>query len=279
MSSTIERETGDAPVNGTHIHYECAGGGDAIVVFVHAGIADMRMWEPQFDLFAGKYRTVRYDLRGFGQSPMPEGGQYSNRDDLFGLLNHLGIAKAALIGCSMGGAAAIDFALEHPTMVTSLVAVGAGVGGYIPTDSASFTYWGELVAAIQKGDLDRAREMEAALWIDGTGRDASQINPTYRARARELHRDNFKPQRLLYPERQLKPPAIERLGEISAPTLVLVGDRDAPDVLKLASRLQTDIKGARLEVIRDAAHLPNLEHPAEFNRQVLEFLASAGASK
>ncbi len=276
MSTTIQRETGDAPVNGARFHYERAGGGDAAVVFLHAGVSDMRMWDPQFDRFARRYRTIRYDLRGFGKSPMPEGGQYSNRDDLFGLLNHLGVEKAALIGCSMGGAAAVDFALEHPAMVTALVLVGAGVGGYIPTDSASFAYWGELVAAIQKGDLDRAREMEAALWIDGLGRDAAQIDPAYRARARELHRDNFKPERLLHPEQPLKPPAIERLGEISVPALVLIGDRDAPDVLKLANRLASDVKGARLEMIRDAAHLPNLEHPEVFNRLVLEFLASAG---
>jgi 3-oxoadipate enol-lactonase len=274
MSISLERQIGDAPVNGARIHYEAAGSGDAAVVFIHAGVADMRIWEPQIEVFARKYRTIRYDLRGFGQSPMPD-GQYANRGDLFGLLKHLEVAKAALIGCSMGGATAIDFALEHPAMVSALVAVGAGASGFVPTESASFTYWGELVAAIQKGEVDRAREMEAAMWIDGTGRDASQIDPKYRERARELHRDNFKPERLLHPEQQLTPPAIGRLGEIKAPTLVLIGDRDAPELLKLASKLAGEVAGARLEVIRDAAHLPNLEHPAEFNRLVLEFLASA----
>jgi 3-oxoadipate enol-lactonase len=274
VSATIEREVGDANINGTRIHYECAGAG-APVVFIHAGVSDSRMWDPQVDVFARKYRVIRYDLRGFGQTPMPE-GEYALRDDLHALLKHLSIAKAALIGCSMGGATAIDFTLEHPDMVSALVAVGAGVSGYVPTESASFTFWGELVSAIQKGDLDRAREMEAALWLDGVGRDASQIDAKYRARARELHRENFKPEHLLRPERALKPPAIERLGEIAAPTLVMGGDRDAPEMLPLAKRIAAEVKGARLELIVNAAHLPSLEHPEQFNRIVLEFLASAG---
>jgi pimeloyl-ACP methyl ester carboxylesterase len=274
LSATIERETGDAAVNGTRIHYECAGSG-APVVFIHAGVADLRMWDPQVEVFARKYRVIRYDLRGFGQSPMPE-GPYANGDDLYGLLEHLGIAKAALIGCSMGGAAAFDFVLEHPAMVTALVAVGSGVNGYVPTDmTQEAAHWGAFIGAIQKGEIGRARELDASLWIDGIGRDASQIDPAYRKRARELHRDNFKPERLLHPETQHKPPAIERLGEIAAPLLVMVGDRDEPNLLKLANRLKSEVKGARLEVIRNAAHLPSLEHPAEFNRIVLEFLASS----
>ena len=87
------------------------------------------MWDPQIEAFASRFKVVRYDLRGFGKSSMPE-ESFALRDDLLAVLKHLGIGKAALVGCSMGGATAIDFTLEHPEMVTALVPVGAGVSGW-----------------------------------------------------------------------------------------------------------------------------------------------------
>ena len=89
-----------------------------------------------------------------------------------------------------------------------------------------------------------------------------------------MHKDNFSLTRLLHPEEELKPPALGRLGEIKVPALVMVGDSDAPEMIAIADRLAADISGAKRATIRDAAHLPNLEHPDEFNRIVMEFLTS-----
>ena len=114
--------------------------------------------------------------------------------------------------------------------------------------------------------------MDAKLWLDGPSRDASRIDRLYRERARQLHKDNFSLTRFLHPEEELKPPALARLGEIKVPVLVMVGDADAPDVIAVADRLTADISGAKRVTIRDAAHLPNLERPDEFNRIVMEFL-------
>src|SRR5690349_4664241 len=120
-------ETGFAEINGAQIYYEIAGAGQP-VVFVHAGIADRRMWDPQFELFAERYRALRYDHRGMGKSSMPA-GPYALRDDLYMLTRHFDLGPAVLIGCSMGGGAALDCVVEYPNVARALVLVGAGVSG------------------------------------------------------------------------------------------------------------------------------------------------------
>jgi 3-oxoadipate enol-lactonase len=269
-------QTGYAPSSGTRIYFECAGSG-APLVFLHAGVSDSRMWDPQFDAFHETRRVVRYDHRSFGKSAWVE-EQYSLRDDLLSVLRHLGIERAALVGCSMGGAAAIDFTLEHPEMTTALVLVGSGVSG--PNDPALLSedakrVWSQGMELMRRGDLDGVRELEAKYWLDGPLRDPALIDPRYRARARQLHRDNFSIERMSRQERPLSPPAIGRLGEIKAPTLILIGDSDAEDLARLAERMSVEIPGAKRVTIRNAAHLPSLEHPDEFNAILRDFLASA----
>ena len=263
-------KSGYAPSDGAKIYFESAGAGPT-VVFIHAGVSDRRMWDPQFDFFARKFRVVRYDLRGFGKSEMPD-LPYSNRADLGNVLLHLKIDKAALVGCSMGGATAIDFTLEHPERVTALLPVGAGVSGWNEWSDEGIRYFTEFMRLAKEGNIERAREMDAVLWLDGPARDPSRIDPSYRRRAREIHKDNFSFTRFAHPEQELKPPAIGRLREINCPTLVLVGDSDTPELMKLATRLAKEIPGARSVTIANAAHLPNLEHPDEFNALVDEFL-------
>jgi 3-oxoadipate enol-lactonase len=273
MNSRSDLKSGYVPSGAANLYFESAGSGPALV-FIHAGVSDSRMWDPQFDAFASKFQVVRYDHRGFGKSKMPE-GPYALRDDLLSVIRHLGIARATLIGCSMGGATAIDFALEHPEMVSGLVLVGSGVSGL--NDASQLTedvlkYWKEFLTAVRDGDVDRAREMDAKHWIDGPSRDAGRIDPVYRNRARELHRENFSMQRFATQETPLKPPAVGRLGEIRVPTLVVIGDSDEKDLIKLADKLVTEIPSATKVQVDNAAHLPSLEHPQLFNEILNDFL-------
>jgi pimeloyl-ACP methyl ester carboxylesterase len=271
VSPDLRIQTGYAhAASGAEIYFESAGAGPA-VVFIHAGVADCRMWDPQFEAFADRFRLIRYDLRGFGKSRMRD-GPYSLRDDLLSVLEHLGVAKAALVGCSMGGATAIDFTLEHPEMVTALVPVGAGVSGSTEWSKESIDHFGALMSHFQNGELDRARDLDARFWIDGPSRDPARIDADYSARARRLHSENFSVERSLHPEQELKPPAAGRLGEIKAPTMVVIGDCDAQDLIKLAHRMKAEIAGAKIATIANAAHLPSLEHPPQFNRLLLDFL-------
>lgn len=262
--------TGYAPSNGAKLYFETCGDGPALV-FIHAGVSDDRMWDPQVEAFASRFKVIRYDHRGFGKSTMPE-ETFALRDDLLAVLRHLGIGKAALVGCSMGGATAIDFTLEHPEMVSALMPVGAGVSGWNDWSPESINLFTEMTGLVKKGDAERAFEISAHYWIDGPGREASRIDPKYRERAWQLYKENFALDFFKRAESVLNPPAVTRLKEIKAPTMVVIGDCDAQDLRKVAQRLASEIAGATMTTIENAAHLPSLEHPAQFNRLLEGFL-------
>ena len=142
MSNTKPVQTGFAEINGTTLYYEVAGAGHPFVL-VHGHLLDRRSWDDQFAVFAQRYRVIRYDQRGFGDSGLiTKGESYSDRQDLYALMKFLGIESAYLMGVSGGGALAIDFTLEHPEMVDALIPVTAGVSGFSelttePTASAT----------------------------------------------------------------------------------------------------------------------------------------------
>lgn len=272
MPERLVSETGFADVNGARLYYEVAGSGPPLVL-IHAGIADSRMWDDQFAAFARQHRVVRYDVRGFGQSAMPP-GPFAHRADLRALLRHLGIGRVALVGVSMGGGIAVDFALDYPAMVAALIPVAAGVSGRTPSDFLR-RRWAEMGVAAERGDFDEVNELELRLWVDGAGRTPDQVDPGVRERMRAMNAGviaNESQERGGVPQR-LDPPALGRLGEIAAPTLVIVGDRDVPDILETADLLAAGIAGARKVVLPGVAHMLTMEVPATFNRQVLDFLA------
>ncbi|HEY7358443.1 MAG TPA: alpha/beta hydrolase, partial [Ktedonobacterales bacterium] len=188
-------------------------------------------------------------------------------------LRFLGVERAYLVGSSMGGSLAIDFALEHPEMVAALIPVGAGVSGEQPSDFL-LERWKEIDAAAEGGDLAQAVELELRLWVDGPGRSPEQVDPVMREQVRQMNTENFAraPEQEQGQPQPLELPAIARLGEIHAPTLVLVGAHDVPDMLASADLLARGIPGAQKAVMPGAAHLPSMEQPEQFNRLVLKFL-------
>ncbi len=268
----LDSERGVAEVNGARIAYEVAGAGHPLTL-IHAGIADRRMWDDQFAAFAAEYRTVRYDIRGFGQSTIPP-SPYTMREDLRALLDHLGIARTHLLGVSLGGSIAIDFTIDHPEMVAALIPVAAGIGGQAPAPELQGR-WREIEEVAKRGDLTAVNELELRLWVDGEGRAAGPVDPAVRERVREMNAAVLAreaEQDHAESVNRLDPPAIGRLAEIAAPTLVIVGACDVPGVVASAELLATRIPGARHVVLPEVAHLPPMEAPGEFNRLVLDFL-------
>ena len=262
-------------MNGTRIHYEERGEGTA-VVFIHAGIVNLHMWDEQIDVFAQNYRVIRYDMRGWGQTVRTP-GEFSDVADLHGLLQHLGVAQAAVVGCSFGGKTAIDFALVHPEMVSALVLVGAAVGGF-DWQAADF---GEkdaaMEAAYDRGERELSAELETQIWFDGPKRTPEKVDQAARGRVYEMVLNHHK---LLEPvgsrRIELYPPAIERLSEITAPALVLVGQEDVADIRAIGELLTEKLPIVdELVVMQDTAHFPNVERPSTFNRLVLDFLEKA----
>lgn len=256
--------TGFVSVDGGRLWYETAGEG-APVVLIHGGLWDSRMWDEQFEPLAERCRVVRYDLRGYGRSDRPE-AEYSHTDDLAGLMTKLKIPSAALVGLSMGGEIAIDFALEHPDMVAALVLAAPGLGGY-EFSAALERRYAKAEAALEEGDIRKAAELELKIWAparDGTPRDL---------RIQEIAMDNAH-QVAIDPklQRRIKPPAIDRLGEISVPTLVISGDQDVADMDRIAKLIVERIPGARRAVMQGADHAVNMRRPADFTARLLGFL-------
>ncbi len=266
----MPRTTGTAGVNGATLHYEVAGEGEPLVL-VHAGIADGRMWDPQMEAFSRRYRTIRYDLRGFGRSPMVE-GPYSHHADLRALLDALQVDRAAFVGCSMGGGAVLDFALENPGRAEALVLVGSAVGGF-EFDEGPPEEWEELVAADEAGDLEMVSELEVRMWVDGPRRGPDVVDPAVRGLVRGMNLIALKNEALrLGEEQEPETPAASRLSQVRAPTLVIVGDEDRARPQAAADLLERELPDARKTVMPGTAHLPNMERPEEFNRLVLDFL-------
>ena len=258
----------DTQLNGARIHYEQEGVGLPLV-FLHAGVADSRMWQPQIRAFADQFECIAPDIRGFGLSALPP-GPWSPVGDLLGLIDHLHLKPVHLVGCSIGGGVAIDFAIEHGERISKLVLVGPGVGG-VHFSAQYPELFAEAEAAEKAGDRHAIVEADARLWLDGPRRRPGYVKDPLRKLFFEMD-SNFDSDFDSAPIDQIEPPAAERLHEITAPTLVVVGDEDAPPVFDAVELLMDKVPHARKAVIHDAAHLPNLEHPEEFNRIVLEFL-------
>ncbi len=262
-------QTGFAEINGGRLYYEVAGDGPALVL-VHAGIADRRMWDDQFLVFAQHFRVIRCDFWGFGRSTLPE-SPFSLHEDLYQLLKILGAGPVHLMGCSLGGRVSIDLALTYPQLVKSLTLVGSGLSGYDFTGDVLQRHFAQMRAAYERNDVDGALELVIQLWVDGRDRTPDQVDPRVRARVREMLDGRTE---WTIAEQPLQPAAIHRLKEIDIPTLILIGDRDEENIATIANLLAENIPGARKLVIPDTAHLPNMEKPGPFNDVVLEFLRS-----
>jgi pimeloyl-ACP methyl ester carboxylesterase len=257
-------------INGANLYYEVAGSGYPLVL-IHAGVADSRMWDEQFAVFAEKYHVVRYDLRGFGKSSVPA-MSFASHDELAELLIHLSINKTHVVGISYGSRIALDFTLAYPELVAKLVLVAPSVSGSEPTPDVQ-AFYDEEEDLLDKEDMEAATELNLRMWVDGPQRAAAEVDPKVRSLVHDMQLQAFQ---TVFPaeavERDLEPPAILRLNEVIAPTLIVVGDYDLPSKLEISQHLQKEIPNAQLAIFPAVAHMVNLEQPEEFNKLVLEFL-------
>ena len=152
-------ETGYAPVNGARLYYEIAGRG-APLVMIHAGIADSRMWQGEFETFAESHQVIRFDMRGYGRS-LPVEGQFNIQDDLRALLDKLNIQSPRIVmGCSIGAGLAIDYALTHPQDVLAPILVGGAPAGLDIEAESPDDLFAQSEQAFNAGDIDLVAEID-----------------------------------------------------------------------------------------------------------------------
>ena len=266
------KTSGMADINGAQLYYEVKGTGHPLLL-VHAGVADSRMWQAQFEAFSEIYKVIRFDLRGFGRSNMPS-GSFSNYEDIKALLDFLGIKKVYLLGISFGGLIALDFTLAYPDYVKALVLGAPSISGAKPSKRIR-QFWEEEDAALEHGDLEEATELNLKLWVDGPHRKSDQVSAEVRDLVQEMQLAIFRKE---IPndveEIDLEPPATERLGEVKIPVQVMVGDLDLEEKLETVDRLVREMPNCNKVVIPGVAHMLNMEKPDEFNQSVRNFLSN-----
>ncbi len=259
--------SGFSDVNGTRLYYELAGSGTP-VVFIHGFSLDTRMWDDQFETFARQFQVLRYDLRGFGKSALPAGQSYRHEADLKALLTHLGVGQVHIVGLSMGGAVAVDFALAYPELVQSLILVDAGFRGFRFSQE-----WDTRFALIRETATQSGIPLAKQSWLDhalfAPIREQSEASDRLEKIVSDYSGWHFiNNDTAVSPE----PLAAQRLNHIRAPTLIIIGERDLPDFHQMADEMQQHIAGARKVILPRIGHMANMEDPVAFNDAVLAFL-------
>lgn len=265
-------------VSGAALYYETDGHvSKPAVLLIHAGIANLRMWDPVVPVLATDHFVVRYDTRGFGATTT-EDVEFSDRADARDILDHLGVARATVVGCSRGGGIGIDLALESPDRVAGLVTIGAGPSGFphVEPTVAEHRILDKMDVAFATEDWALLGELEVRLWSIGPNRDQSTLDPEFVEFAYALNRANLaragdKPKPI-----HLDPPAYDRLVDIAIPALITVGDHDLTEELAAFEYLVTNIPNADSARFDASAHLPSVEQAEEFNRVLVDWLAKHG---
>ena len=261
-------ETSFAEFGQSRLYYEVAGSGDPTVILLHGGMLDCTMWDEQFELLAREHRVMRLDASAHGRSALPPEA-YWDHADLRGVMDHVGIDRAVLVGLSMGGRVALDMALEEPERVLAVVAVSSGLGGYRFESDFHLENRKKLIAAWKSGDFDAVVEAYQREWTDGPKRTPRDVDPKVRERVRAMARKTVES---VMEGRTLAPPAIERLDELDLPMLVILGELDMPEIHEIAGLLVEANPNAELVTVPDVAHMVTMEEPGEFNRLLLDFL-------
>ncbi len=267
LNAQTPDQSGIASVNGTKIYYEIAGQGHPLVL-IHGGAVDNRAFDDQFYVFAQHYKTVRFDLRGAGQSGDRDKA-FSNPEDVYQLLKYLNIENAYLLGISRGGGFAFDVAIEHPEMVGALILVSANMGVEVPAYHEMFD------RATEAGKQKGARAA-AEVW----GYDPHQGPRRESAREKVLNIIEDNMPRFRYfdghePVEQFRSydgPRSDRLDDIKVPTLVLSGAHDNEVSRQNSLNWADGIPNARLVLFEESGHLVNIDQVALFNQTVLDFL-------
>jgi len=248
-------QSGFIEIQNGKLYYELHGQGQPIV-FLHGFSLDHRMWQPQVEHFSKTNTVLTLDLRGFGKSSLPE-ADYAHYEDIKTVLDYLNLQKVHLVGLSMGGRIAVDFALTYPDRASSLALLDSSLGGYKSTV--------DWTISVENGDIEKAKED----WILHPVFDYSLKNPVTKDVLQEILADysgwywqNPKKFEIEIPD------AKERLSEINVPTTIVVGEHDLEYFHDIARYMEQRITNSKYLKIPDAGHMSNLDNPKFVNELI-----------
>ncbi len=256
------------------VYYERAGRGPAIVL-LHAGLQDHTMWKEQVKALSAKYEVITPDLPFHGQTTGVDTLLLA-QDVLRILLDSLHVQKIFIAGLSMGASVAEDFVIAYPERVNKALFISAGVNGYdkkYPVDSVSMAWYNGFAHALETKDTVAAAIEFTKAWAQGIYRVGDSLKApvsqyVYRTTLQNLRRHKMAGWPLL----QNHPPAVESIASIRVPVLVIEGDKDLPYIHASSQYLERNIPGAKHVIIKDVAHMLNMEKLAAFNKLLIDFL-------
>jgi pimeloyl-ACP methyl ester carboxylesterase len=263
----MEQSAGVIPVNGTYLYYEQAGSGHPLVL-IHGFSLNTQMWDDQFAVFAQRYRVIRYDMRGSGQSARLAEEPFTEVDDLRALLDAFGVSRTSVLGLSRGGRVAIDFALAYPERISTLILADPALGGWAWSEDFSLSM-DELEITARTQGVEAARRR----WLTHPFFLPAQERPELAARlARIVASYSGWSWLRTSPERDADLPVSRPLEQISVPTLLVMGERDIGEFQAIAHHIAGAIPHLTKRVLPGVGHMVNMEAPEAFNEAVLSFL-------
>lgn len=259
-------------IRGNEIHYKSIGKGQEMFL-VHGGYLDLEMWNPQIETFQKEKKIIRFSDVGHGNT-------IASNNEIYGFEIIEKLSKstkedpAILVGLSWGAMICIDYALNNPDKISKLILVSPGLNGW--------NYFQDTLAAKNNllrqeatlmGDIDSAAVLFHKNWVIGPRRNFKDIDNDFYQKSLEMIKSNMKEHCKEDWSKLDSIPAIERLEQIEIPTYIIIGDEDADDIKLIASLYNDKIPNSKKIIMKDVAHLVNMEDTESFNqilRQILE---------
>lgn len=256
------------------VYYERTGKGDAIL-FLHAGLQDHSMWDEQVKAISKEYKVITVDLPFHGKT-MGTDTTLLVADMIRIVLDSLHVQKVSIAGLSMGGYGVMDFLIAYPDRVNKAILIAAGVNGYEnihPVDSISIEWYRLFGKALEEKDTVRAAREFTKAWAEGIYRRSDSLKAPV---SQWVYKKTLETIRLHkvegWPKLKQDPQAIKSIASIKKPVLIIDGDKDLPFITANAGFMEKNIAGAKRVIIKDVAHMVNLEKPIELNKLILDFL-------
>jgi pimeloyl-ACP methyl ester carboxylesterase len=259
--------SGYIPFAGSKIYYETTGKGQPVLL-LHGGFLNLHMWDQQIADLSKNYQVIACDLRGHGNT-IDDTTDYLMSEGIKALLDTLHVKQAAVIGLSLGGACALDFAISHPDQVNKLILLGPGVykgPANYAEDTVDLKYDSLMHDALEKKkDTNLVAEYFIRCWFDGPRRTPQQTDTVQRAKALAMAIKTMKEHQWKYWPKFQDTPTLSRVGELKMPVRVIIGSLDNRVIRIIADSLQAKIKDIQVTTVDGTAHMPNMEKPAIVN--------------
>lgn len=256
------------------MYYERQGKGNALLL-LHAGLQDHTMWKAQVKALSAHYEVVTIDLPFHGRTSGTDTTLLA-QEVIRIVLDSLHLQKVSIAGLSMGASVVQDFIIAYPERVHKAILMAAGVNGYEkkhPVDSVSMAWYPRFAQALEAKDTIKAAVEFTKAWAEGVYRSKDSLKSRASQYVLQTTLKNLRLHKMEgWPRLQMAPPAVEQLASIRVPVLIIDGDKDLPYIAAASTYMAQTIPGAKRVVMKDVAHMLNLEKPAELNGLLLRFL-------